>query len=377
MQPWSLPEPTLTAPAASPDLPAGHAAEPKWDGYRALLGRWADGTVMIRSRRGTDMTAAFPEITAAAARLPADIGPDGELVVWEHQRLAFERLQGRLNRSAASAARVAAQWPAHFVAFDLLHLGEDLTRWSYVRRRAALEQLFADHALRAPWVLCPSMTDPGTAASWLAWASVGMEGLVFKSLHQPYVGRGRRAWRKYRQRASTEAIVGGVTGTVAVPSGVLLVRRPHHATPPPGRRGPGRSAHPFRRRTSLAREDVLRRLGQPRTPAGGVGRAAAGRRGRRRRLAGHRRPMAPPRPLPARQGRPRPDRRALLRRRQPARDRLRSVVCPLFVGPWTRRSPCAVRRGPPPGRRRPGAVEAALTPPGDRAIEPGAGTLAA
>ena len=221
---WSLPEPTLTAPAASPDLPAGHAAEPKWDGYRALLGRWADGTVVIRSRRGTDMTAAFPEIAAAAARLPADIGLDGELVVWDHRRLAFERLQGRLNRSAASAARVAAQWPAHFVAFDLLHLGEDLTRWSYVRRRAALEQLFADHALRGPWVLCPSTTDPDTAASWLAWASVGMEGLCFKPLHQPYPGRGKRAWKKYRQRASTEAIIGAVTGTATAPTGVLLGR---------------------------------------------------------------------------------------------------------------------------------------------------------
>lgn len=29
---WTLPEPMLTTPVASPDLPPGSAAEPKWDG---------------------------------------------------------------------------------------------------------------------------------------------------------------------------------------------------------------------------------------------------------------------------------------------------------------------------------------------------------
>ncbi|SMQ13750.1 hypothetical protein SAMN06272771_0007 [Streptomyces sp. Ag82_O1-12] len=42
------------------------------------------------------MTAAFPEIRAAAlAQLPADTALDGELVVWERNRLAFERLARR------------------------------------------------------------------------------------------------------------------------------------------------------------------------------------------------------------------------------------------------------------------------------------------
>ncbi|WP_393053052.1 hypothetical protein [Streptomyces sp. LN549] len=59
----------------SPARPA--PAEPKWDGYRALLARYADGRVMIRSRRGTDTTMAFPEVTAAAAALPVDVGLDG------------------------------------------------------------------------------------------------------------------------------------------------------------------------------------------------------------------------------------------------------------------------------------------------------------
>ncbi|MFJ8802772.1 hypothetical protein [Streptomyces sp. NPDC102487] len=59
----------LSTATARPDLPPGMAGEPKWDGYRALLSI-DDGRVELRSRRGTDMRAAFPEIVSgdSAAR---------------------------------------------------------------------------------------------------------------------------------------------------------------------------------------------------------------------------------------------------------------------------------------------------------------------
>lgn len=118
---WTLPEPMLTTPVASPALPPGAAAEPKWDGYRAQLARYADGRVLLRSRQGTDMTAAFPEIAGAAlAQLLADTGRDGELVVWEGERLAFERLQRMARRRGAGALKAARTWPAHLVVFDVL-----------------------------------------------------------------------------------------------------------------------------------------------------------------------------------------------------------------------------------------------------------------
>ena len=49
------------------------------------------------------------------------------------------------------------------------------------------------------------------------------QGLVFKRLNQKYVP-GRRGWRKYRARESTEAVVGAVGGSVASPTTVLLGR---------------------------------------------------------------------------------------------------------------------------------------------------------
>ncbi|MFF7531554.1 hypothetical protein ACFZB2_20995 [Streptomyces bobili] len=123
--------------------------------------------MLLRSRRGTAMTASFPEIRAAAlAQLPENTGLDGELVVWERDRLAFERLQQRLARRGAPAAQAAREWPAHFVAFDLIHRGDDLTGWPYARRRAALEAIFAERGLTAPWVLCPSdRPDPGAGVA--------------------------------------------------------------------------------------------------------------------------------------------------------------------------------------------------------------------
>ncbi|MEU7429236.1 hypothetical protein [Streptomyces sp. NPDC040750] len=75
---WILPAAMLTQAVDSPALPAGWAAEPKWDGYRAQLAVYEGGRVLLRSRQGTDMTAVFTEIRSAAlAQLPAGTGLDG------------------------------------------------------------------------------------------------------------------------------------------------------------------------------------------------------------------------------------------------------------------------------------------------------------
>lgn len=40
---WMLTEPVLAEAVNSPALPRGAAAEPKWEGYRVLLAKYADG----------------------------------------------------------------------------------------------------------------------------------------------------------------------------------------------------------------------------------------------------------------------------------------------------------------------------------------------
>ncbi|MGW1602089.1 hypothetical protein [Streptomyces eurythermus] len=150
-------------------------------------------------------------IWSARPALPAGTGPDGELVVWESGRLAFERLQQRLARRGAGAP-VAGP----LLVFGLVHAGGNVTGWPYARRRAALESLFADRRLQVPLTLCPSTTDPAVARGWLEWTAAGLEELCFMRLDEPYV-RGARSWRKYKVRATADAIVGAVTGSLAAP----------------------------------------------------------------------------------------------------------------------------------------------------------------
>ncbi|MFI9616893.1 ATP-dependent DNA ligase [Streptomyces sp. NPDC052023] len=122
---------------------------------------------------------------------------DGERVVWDDAgRLTFERLQNRLTRHGTGAARAAEKWPAHFVAFDLVRLsGTDTTGWPYRQRRTALKSVFAARRLSAPWALCPSTTEADVVREWPTWASVGMEGVVFKRLDGAYK-QSARGWEK-------------------------------------------------------------------------------------------------------------------------------------------------------------------------------------
>lgn len=179
------------------------------------------------SRRGTVLSDVFPDIAGAADRdLPdVDLVLDGELVVWSDGRLAFDALQRRMNRTRVAARRLARELPAHYVAFDVLHLGRNLMPLPYTDRRAALEELFAEYALGPPWTLCPATTDRALAERWIReWAPAGLEGLLIKDPSSPYMPGSRSRWWKYRLRDTTEAVVGAVAGSLERPTTVLFGR---------------------------------------------------------------------------------------------------------------------------------------------------------
>jgi len=205
-------------------LPLGaFGYEPKWDGWRALLFRDGAG-VYLQSRTGKPLAAYFPELTRIAkASLPAGLVLDGELVIWEpeRERTSFALLQRRI--AGASAVREAYRHPAHLVVFDLLQLdGRELLTEPLTVRRQLLAGVLADAPPQLS--LCPQTPDPAEATEWLTtWPPLGIEGLVIKPLAGPYQP-GRRGWRKLRQRHTTEAIVGGVTGTVERADTLLLGR---------------------------------------------------------------------------------------------------------------------------------------------------------
>jgi ATP-dependent DNA ligase len=217
----------LAKPVA--DLPpdasqaGGCLYEPKWDGYRALVAVDSKGRSRVRSRRGVDLTTAFPDIAGpAATQLPRDTILDGELVVWDGQRLDFTQLQRRVIAPTRAAA-LARDKPASFVAFDVLIIaGKRLATLALRERRRALEHLRP--RLSSPLQINPATEDRDLARRWLAdyaIAGVAIEGLVIKALNDAYLP-GRRAWLKLRSRATAEAIVGAVTGTLTTPDRLIL-----------------------------------------------------------------------------------------------------------------------------------------------------------
>ncbi|WTJ96492.1 ATP-dependent DNA ligase [Streptomyces sp. NBC_01537] len=142
--------------------------------------------------------------------------------------MSFFTVVGRLFGPQPRSRRPARGDPESEIppafAFDLLRLsGTDTTSWPYRRRRAARESVFAARRLSAPRVLCPSTTVVDVVREWLTWASVGMEGVVFKRLDDAY-RPSVRGWQKYKVRETSEAIVGAITGSLAVPRTLLLGR---------------------------------------------------------------------------------------------------------------------------------------------------------
>src|SRR5437764_13619743 len=106
------------------ELPAGpFLYEPKWDGCRAIVFR-GGSNVFIHSRDLRPLDRYFPELHAAlAAALPAGSVVDGEIVIATPRGLDFDALQLRLHPAASRVAKLAAETPASFVAFDLLAAG--------------------------------------------------------------------------------------------------------------------------------------------------------------------------------------------------------------------------------------------------------------
>jgi hypothetical protein len=198
--------------------PGGCRYEIKLDGYRIAVVRTSNGA-RLWSRRGTNLTTAFPDLAAAAEfHLREGTVVDGEAVVWADGRLSFDHLQLRLARRASRAGPGGA--PASYVAFDLLALGaQDQRGLTYAARRRRLEQLAASWG--PPLEICPSTADRAEAMAWYEdYRPAGIEGLVIKSANGRYP-TGRREWIKVKNRQTREVIVGAVTGSIRRPESVI------------------------------------------------------------------------------------------------------------------------------------------------------------
>jgi ATP-dependent DNA ligase len=188
-------EPALARSATSLPLGDEWAYEQKFDGFRAIAFVTPDG-IRLQSRGGKDLLRYFPEL-----RFPTgDYVIDGEIVIdAEGGGEAFGLLQQRIHPAASRIERLAGEWPASYVAFDLLaHDGVELLERPFAQRRSALEAIAG--LRRAELV-----RDPAQAEPWLT----NNEGVIAKRLDSPYTPGKRTAMVKVKRRRTIDCVVVG------------------------------------------------------------------------------------------------------------------------------------------------------------------------
>jgi len=160
IQPFQLASPLEDAPEALGRI-EDWQLEWKWDGIRAQLLRTAEG-VVFWSRGEERLDGRFPELEAAAMRLPEGCLLDGEILAWKDDApLPFVQLQKRINR-LKPGPKLLAECPLRFLAYDLLFAnGEDLRTAPLAERRDALELLIEAANAQSPGVSIEAQATDG------------------------------------------------------------------------------------------------------------------------------------------------------------------------------------------------------------------------
>ncbi|HVT65569.1 MAG TPA: non-homologous end-joining DNA ligase [Mycobacteriales bacterium] len=223
--------PMLATAGALPTDDEAWAFEPKWDGIRAITRLDGKGGLEARSRNGQDLTLMFPELSAlieSCGKTPVTV--DGELVALDTSGIPrFGLLQQRLNLTNASMiARRAAEVPASYLVFDVLHLGKRATiDEAYDERRGRLEGMALDGE---GIVTGQAYRDVAGADIFQAASRSGLEGVVAKRRASTYRPGARSTdWIKVKAFRTQEVVIGGWLpgqGRLADTFGALLVGLP-------------------------------------------------------------------------------------------------------------------------------------------------------
>jgi len=181
-------DPMLAMPWTRPFSDSEWFFELKWDGYRSLAYLGA-GRPVFRSRRGLDLISSYPELRQVDAGRSVVL--DGEIVA--------------IGEDGKPSFFLLGKTPAHFVAFDLLWMDEDLTGLTFEHRRQRLEAL----SLKGPVAVTDIVATDGEDLYEVV-VDQGLEGMVAKRAGSRYhPGRRSPDWRKIVSRRVTTAIVGG------------------------------------------------------------------------------------------------------------------------------------------------------------------------
>jgi ATP-dependent DNA ligase len=179
----------------------GWVYEPKWDGFRTIVFRDGDD-VYLQSRNGKPMNRYFPEVVESIRRMDSDrLVMDGEIIVVVDGVQEFDLLGQRIHPAESRVRMLSEQWPAAYVAFDLLAEGDEvLMEEPFGRRR---ERLLA--AVGDPIEITPATDDrSGAAGAWLTGSS---EGVMAKKTDCAYMPGDRSPMMKIKRIRTADLVV--------------------------------------------------------------------------------------------------------------------------------------------------------------------------
>ncbi|HWD18157.1 MAG TPA: ATP-dependent DNA ligase, partial [Verrucomicrobiae bacterium] len=195
-------------------LPAGAAwqYEPKWDGFRCIIFRQG-AQIRLQSKSEKPLDRYFPELMESVAKIRAkQFVLDGEIVIPAENGVDFDQLLQRIHPAASRVRKLAAEHPAHFMAFDLLgdESGRDLLKTPLAERRPQLERFAQKYFSKIPRLhLSPATTALAQAQQWLEGPGCFLDGLIAKRLDLPYAPGERSAMQKFKRIRTADCVVGG------------------------------------------------------------------------------------------------------------------------------------------------------------------------
>ncbi|MBZ7927288.1 DNA ligase D (plasmid) [Ensifer adhaerens] len=213
-------DPQLCDKLARPPAGNGWLHEIKFDGYRIQM-RVADGAVTLKTRKGLDWTAKYPELARGASNLP-DCIIDGEICALDESGAPnFAALQAALSEGKTGNLV--------YFAFDLLFGGgEDLRSMRLVERKHRLKKLLAQ-ASDDPRIRYVEHFESGGEAVLRSACKLHLEGVISKQVDAPYQSGRTDTWAKSKCRAGHEVVIGGYAKTNGKFRSLLVgVYRGHH-----------------------------------------------------------------------------------------------------------------------------------------------------
>lgn len=182
--------------------------ELKWDGERCIAFLDPAGTIDLRNKRHVKMLPKVPELKNIYKQAKAKCILDGELMVLKNGKPDFFEIQRRsLTTNQFKIELSSKQYPATFVAFDILYYGnKDITHLPLIERKKYLKKAFEESDRLA---LSRHTENNGIAFYQLA-EQQELEGIVAKRKDSIYVqGKRTKDWVKIKRMKDEDFIICG------------------------------------------------------------------------------------------------------------------------------------------------------------------------